>query len=236
MSIELANDTTARGAASPGRLLSRKAANLRARLARGLVADSVQIGFRRQAIRPQEVPAAPFPISVRAMTDEDVAALLPADTSGMSREDEAEIAMRRELVRHLPGCGHVVVDDTTGKVCLLQWFAGHAHNDGIARLEGLPPLEPHQVLAEGLFVPRDYRGQRIATAAAMLLLAQATRPDVDEIVTFIGETNTPSVRAALRAGFSPYMMHVRRHYLFGLFERDRFSALPADHPLLAAKS
>ncbi len=210
--------------------LSRRARNIRRRLASGLVADSVQVGLKRAAIRHHELPPSPFPLTVRLMTDADRGLLLPRDTRNLDEAEHGEIASRRKLAALFPESGYAVIDETSGRPCYAMWLIGAAQNDRIAQLEGLPLLEAHQVLAEGAYVPPSYRGQRVMTAAAMRALAHAENLGASEIVTFIGETNIPSIKGAVRGGFAPYMLHVRRHLAFGIYYFDRFRPIDGSHP------
>lgn len=234
MSIELAGGGAANAYSLRERAL-RRLGNIRERLAKGLVSDSVHIGLRRPVLRADEIPPSPIPLSVRRITADDVAELLPPCPRGVSRVEQADIAMRRMLFALLPESGFAVIDETSGRPCFLQWLIGPDQNDKIARLEGLPPLEPHQLMAEGAYVPPAYRGQKLGVAAVVRAFVHAGDLGAREIVTFVGEANVPSVKGAARIGFKPYMLHVRRHLLFGLFAYDRFLPMTPDHPRFAGK-
>ena len=213
----------------------RRMRNIRRRLASGLVADSVQIGLKRPAIRHNELPPPPFPLTVRIMTAADREAALPRDTRPFDEAERGEIITRQRLAETFPESAYAVIDETTGAPCYVMWLIGAAQNDRVGLLEGVPQLEPHQVLAEGAYVPPAYRGQRVMTAAAMLALAHAANLGATEVVAFVGETNTPSLKGALRAGMTPYLLHVRRHLLFGVYFFDRFRPIDRHDPRFAGK-
>jgi RimJ/RimL family protein N-acetyltransferase len=214
----------------------RRLSNLRERLAKGLLSDSVQIGLKRPAPGADEPPPTKLPLSLRALTRADLDEVLPADVSGLSRTEAADIQMRRELADLIPECGIAVVDDRNGHVCFIQWVIGPDRNDAIARMEGLPRLAEGEWMLEGAYVPPASRGRTASLAAAGVALAHAGKLGAKQVITFVGETNTVSMRGVTRLGFRPYMLHVRRHVAFGLFEFDRFRPISPDDPRFAAKS
>lgn len=219
---------------SIGNWVSRRMANMRERLAKGMVADSVQVGLRRPAMGADE-PTTKLPLTIRRMTGDDVEEFFPAHTRGISRPDEQDIAMRRQLAELVPECGIAVVDERNGRVCFLQWLIGADRNDAIARLEGLPSLADGEVMLEGAYVPPAHRGRTASLAAAGVALAEASKRGARQVITFVGEANTVSMRGVTRLGFRPYMLHVRRHLLFGLFQYDRFRQVSPDDPRFGGK-
>lgn len=217
-----------------GNRVSRRVANLRERLAKGLIADSVQVGLRRPAMSADE-PTTKLPLTIRSMTRDDVEEFFPADMRGMSRAEEHDIAMRRQLADLVPECGIAVVDERNGRVCFLQWLIGADRNDAVAKLEGLPPLAKGEVMLEGAYVPPAHRGRTASLAAAGVALAEASKRGARQVITFVGETNTVSMRGVTRLGFRPYMLHVRRHLLFGLVQYDRFRPVSPGDPRFQRK-
>lgn len=215
--------------------VARRAANLRGRLAMGLVADSVQLGMRRPAVAADAPPPTKLPLTVRAITEDDIAELLPADTRGLSRLEESDIQMRRQLHQLVPECGIAVVDERDGRVCFLQWLIGADRNDAIARLEGLPQLAQGELMLEGAYVPPAHRGRTASLAAAGVALAHASKLGATDILTFVGEAHSVSLRGVTRLGFRPYMLHVRRHLFFGLIKYDRFRPVSPDDPRFGGK-
>lgn len=230
-------DFTSNGArtASIRERLARRAANLRERLAKGLVFDAVQVGLRKPVNRDEETRRSKLPLSVRPMTPADVAEMLPADTRGLDRVEQRDIAMRRHLAAIAPECGYAVVDDRTGRVCYLQWFIGSDRNDAIARLEGLPQLAEGELMIEGAYVAPAYRGRTVSFAAAMAAMAHAETLGRHTLITFVGEEHSVSMRGVHRMGFRPYMLHIRRHWLFGLIKSDRFRPVSPDDPRFEGK-
>jgi RimJ/RimL family protein N-acetyltransferase len=207
--------------------LSRRIVRLRERLGKGMVFDSVQVGMRKP-VSGEAARRSKLPMTVRPMTAEDVAELLPADTTGLDRQEERDIQMRRQLAELVPECGYAVVDDRSGRVCYLQWFIGSDRNDALAKVEGLPQLAEGEMMIEGAYVPPAYRGRTASFAAATVAIAHAESLGPKALITFVGEEHSVSMRGVHRLGFRPYMLHVRRHLLFGLIEFDRFVDVPPE--------
>lgn len=235
MSVDFAGDRADTFISATGRRIARRLANLRERLAKGFVFDAVQIGLRKPVTPDADLRKTKLPLSVRRITAEDVAELLPADASGLDRLEQSDIAMRRHLAEIAPECGYAVVDDRSSRVCYLQWFIGADRNDAIGQLEGLLPLAEGEMMIEGAYVPPAYRGRTISFAAAGAAIAYAESLGPKALITYVGEEHSVSMRGVYRLGFRPYMLHVRRHWLFGLIQYDRFRPVSPDDPRFSGK-
>lgn len=207
------------------------ARDLRARIARrlalGLHSRSVHLGLNFQ-LDPATLAFRQPGLALRRLTPAYRDRILPEDTSHLSAADQMEVEQRREYCERLPDRGYVVVDEATGEPCYLMWVLTHLDNELLKNVEATPPLQPHQALMEGAYVPPHYRGRRIMAPAGTMIMAKALELGATEALSFIGEINTPSLRGAYRVGFRPYRRHVRHHLLFGLLKFDRYEALSSE--------
>jgi hypothetical protein len=203
---------------------SRLLAGLRNRLTLGLVTRAVHIGLRRAIGRGLPIPATQVPLLVRPLAPADLDVLLPVETAGLSRVEKGDVKMRRHLAAHASESCFVAVDKRSGEPCFMAWLIG-AGSDVLRLLEGVPPLEPHQAIVEYAYVPPRHRGLGLMAPCGLMVAEQALAIGATETIAFIGEINIPSLRGARRAGFTPYMRHVRTHLLFGMFQFDRFIPL-----------
>jgi hypothetical protein len=235
MSVEYANGSVDGVMQGASRYLARRLGNLRERLSKGLVFDAVQVGLRMPVTPETFARKSKLPLTVRPITAEDLDELLPNDAEGLDRVGQYDIAMRRQLAELVPECGYAVVDERSGRVCYLQWLIGADRNDAIAQLEGLPQLEEGEIMVEGAYAPPTQRGRMITFASAEVVMAYAASRGAKALITFVGEAHSVSMRGAYRLGFRPYMLHVRRHWLFGIFQRDTFSPVSPDDPRFIGK-
>lgn len=216
-------DTTV-GAGSPARSGSQLRARLRNRLELGLVTRAVHIGLRREIGRGLPIPETQVPLVVRRLEPADVDVLLSVDTSGLPRVEREDVAFRRHLAANAPESCFVAVDTRSGEPCFMAWLVGPG-SDVIRFVEGVPPLQPHQAIVEYAYVPPRHRGLGLMAPCGLMVAEQALAIGATETIAFIGEINIRSLKGARRAGFTPYMRHVRTHLLFGLFQYDRFIPL-----------
>lgn len=208
--------------AEAGALAGRLRRRFRQRLALGWYTKAVNIGLRR-AITAEDAAFVPPPnLTLVPMSPELRDRIFPADMALVPEGERADIADRRRLHDLLPDNGHVVLDDATGDPCYAMWILTYADRRIVERLEGFPPIEPHQAYMEGAYVPPAMRGRKLMTPAGLLAMAKAAEGGATEGICFIGEINTPSLKGALRAGFKPFLRHHRHHFLFGLLSFERF--------------
>lgn len=201
------------------------------RLKLGLAKRTVRYGLRRDLTVPIERPSAKIPISVREVRQEDLAVLLPEDTSTYSEQDRLEIVWRKRFAADVgsKGC-YVAIDERDGSPCYMQWLLAPSQNEVIRRLGGFPQLQKGEALLENAYTPPTHRGLGIMSAAMALIAERGEDVNARYVITFVGEDNIASLKGCRRAGFAPDMLHIRQDYLFGIVRRHRFEPLPADDP------
>ena len=81
------------------------------------------------------------------------------------------------------------------------------------------------------FTPARYRGMGIMSAAMARIAERASELGARYVITFVQDSNIPSLKGCQRSGFAPHLLHQYVRYGFGFARRDTFTELPADHPL-----
>lgn len=229
MSIE-AESPRAFAGSEAGRRIAAFLKRVEGRLKLGLAKRTVRYGLRRDLTVPIERPSAKIPISVREMRQEDLAILLPSDTSAFSEQDRLEVVWRKRFAEDVGSNGYVAIDERDGSPCYMQWLLAPSQNEIIGRLGGFPLLEKGEALLENAYTPPTHRGLGIMSAAMALIAERGGDVDARYVITLVGEDNIASLKGCRRAGFAPYMLHIRHDYLFGIIRRHRFEPLPAEDP------
>jgi len=195
---------------------------------------ALSVGLRRDLGQAFVAPAAAFPLTIGPLVAGDVAGLLATDGGALTAEERWERATRRRLLDAGFGTCYVAVTGR-GEACHMLWLFGAADNDRLARYFGgaLPRLAPDQVLFEGLFTPRRFRGLGImpAVVARIAELAAAER-GARWALAFVRADNEASLRGCARAGFRPDTL--RRETWRLLRRRTSFSPMATDDTLAAA--
>ena len=199
------------------------------RLRLGLRFQKTRFGLRRDLAQPFPAPSAKIPISVRPLVEADLPALLAVDAA-TPPEDRFQIASRRVMADRRMAGGFVAVDERDGTPCYVQWLFGAADNDFVRRLRGFPQLAADEALLEGAYTPASHRGLGIMPAAMALIAEKAEAFGARYVITFVDDTNIPSLKGCQRSGFSPDLLHRLVGLGFGFFRRDSFTKLAEDDP------
>ena len=92
-----------------------------------------------------------------------------------------------------------------GEVCYTEGLADHRDNDLIAKWFPRCPLpQPGELLIEGSYVPPQHRNKGVFTGALLRLANRAADLGYRRIVCHIPGDNHASIKAHLKAGFTPY--------------------------------
>lgn len=230
MSIE-ADSPRGFASSETGRRIATFFRRVEGRLKLGLAKRTVRYGLRRDLTVPIERPSAKIAISVREMRQEDLDILLPSDTSAFSEQDRLEIVWRKRFAEDVGSNGcYVAIDGRDGSPCYMQWLLAPSQNEIIGRLGGFPLLEKGEALLENAYTPPTHRGLGIMSAAMALIAERGEDVNARYVITFVGDDNIASLKGCRRAGFAPYMLHIRQDYLFGIIRRNRFEPLPENDP------
>ena len=175
---------------------------LRRALGRRLRSETLAIGLHRDLDCPFVHPTAKIPLVIRPLRSDDDLSILNIDQPGLTSDVLFErLSHRRLISARLPTCWVAIAPDD--KVCYMQWLVAPSDNDRIrAQWDDLfPQLGPDEALLEGAFTGEAYRGQGIM-AHAMSRIAVAARDfGARWVHTFVGVTNTPSLKGCKKAGF-----------------------------------
>ena len=158
--------------------------------------------------------AALFPLTLREARKEDLDRLLTVDVPGLEPDDREERLVRQHM-RTLGFKHCLVAVNEEDEPCFLQWLIMPSENSILARAYGglFPPLEPHQALVEGAYIPPAFRGKKVMPAAKRLICEQAAAFGATEVLTWVRSNNIASLKGCQRAGFRPIMTRVSSHRL-----------------------
>jgi RimJ/RimL family protein N-acetyltransferase len=208
-------------------------AELRAKVARrialGPYAEQVSIGLRRDLSVAVEPPAVRIPISLRDFREDDLAALFPAGGDAAARSERTDVEWRLRASAHgiLPSRCYVVVDDRSGRPRHIQWLTGPGYGHAIRRAGALPVLADDEAMLENAFTPVEYRGLGLMAAAVHLIAERARVLGKRHLLAFVDAGNVASLKAAGRAGLTPWSTRTRRQFGFGFIRTVRFDLVAA---------
>jgi GNAT superfamily N-acetyltransferase len=169
-------------------------------------------------------PPARIPVDVSPLRPDDDLSFLTAGSGGAVDADAYwHLTELRLLNARLPTCW--VARTADGQVCYMEWLVGAADTDGVRALYGplFPRLAQDQALLEGAFIPAPFRGRGIMAHAMARIAERAQDLGARWVLTFVEETNVPSLKGCRRAGFAPYTRRRESLRLFG--RRVSFTAL-----------
>lgn len=160
-------------------------------------------------------PPAKIPIRVRPLEKFDIPKVVQERPIRLSA-----------LEAGLSTCYLAVTDD--GDICYMQWLIDSSQNDLIeSRFAGLcPRLNEDEMLLEWAYTFKKYRGLGIMAPAMSAISEEGARKGARWLLTFVEQSNIPSLRGCRGAGYRPYKIREDRWRLYRCIER--FSTLPAD--------
>jgi RimJ/RimL family protein N-acetyltransferase len=181
--------------------------------------------IRKDVTRPFEIPESRIPFTIREMQSDDVDPLLSIRTHGLIGEDAYERVRRMLMLKAgIRTCYVGITDD--GKPCHLHWLIGESENEKLQEFYGIgfPLLEKGEMLLEHGYTPVEYRGKGIMATAMARLARIASDKGAAHVYGFIRESNTPSLKAARKAGYSLFLERTEKWSLGRL--KMKYSTLP----------
>ncbi len=202
---------------------------------REIASVETSYGFRRDLHRPFKARPASIPIELRLFEKRDIELLALGRAPRDSRKALLDRLTRTKTIEAgIPSLIYVAAA-ADGSPCFLQCVILPARNGRLnAYYKGyFPPLAQDEVLLEGAFIPEQYRGKGIM-ACAMSQVAQKSRAlGARWATTYVEQSNLPSIRGCLRAGFHPYVRkkatwrRLRQEVSFARLNADEIAALEA---------
>jgi hypothetical protein len=173
--------------------------------------ELIALGLRRDLDVPFPAPAAKIDLTVRPMVDRDREILFDLDTPGISGEERELRKSRSELAAEGVGTPYVAVT-ADGEPCYVQWLLRPDENEQLREYfnDIFPRLRPDEALLEGAFTPEAQRGKGIMPCAMAQIAEHGREAGARWVLTFVTETNIPSLKGCQRAGFSPYVRRTER--------------------------
>lgn len=187
------------------------------------------LGLRRDARIPFPAPHAAIPITVRPLGPGDDLSMLDVDAPGISGDVAyTRLGVARLLQSGISTCFVAIGPD--GKPYHLQWLITAKDNPKLRAEFGdlFPALEPDQAMIEGAYTPERFQRLGVMAEATARIAAQAPAFGARWVIGFTVEENHPSLKAAQRAGFTPYLRRVEAWRLFR--RRITFTPLPEGTP------
>lgn len=173
--------------------------------------ELIALGLRRDLEIPFSAPAAKIDLTVRPMVDDDIRILFDLTSPGLSEEERELRKSRGELAAEGVGTPYVAVN-ADGEPCYVQWLLRPDENERLRDyFNGVfPRLRSDEALLEGAFTPEAHRGKGIMPCAMARIAEHGRDIGARWIVTFVTETNIPSLKGCDRAGFAPYVRRTER--------------------------
>ena len=173
--------------------------------------ELIALGLRRDLEIAFPAPAAKIDLTVRPMTERDALILFDQSDPALSADERELRKSRQELMAEGVGSPFVAVtvDD---QPCYVQWLLTPAENERLRDYfnDVFPRLGPDEALLEGAFTPEAFRGKGIMPCAMAQIAEQARSGGARWVVTFVTETDIPSLKGCERAGFEPYVRRTER--------------------------
>ena len=126
----------------------------------------------------------------------------------------------------LSTCYLAVTDDDD--ICYMQWLIDSSQNNLIeTRFTGLcQRLDDDEMLLEWAYTFKKYRGLGIMAPAMAAISDEGARKGARWLMTFVEQSNLPSLRGCRSAGYRPYKIRQDRWRLYRC--KETFAALSAD--------
>ena len=187
--------------------------------------DIVYYILRRDLTLPFHPPKTNISLTLRPIQGEDIPKLLSLEAPGLSNSEILErINLLRILKSDIHSCYVVVTDD--GIPCSMAWLILPAENDKIKQFfKGkILPLTAGEVLFEGVFTLEQYRKSGIQHWRRWQFFEKGAQLGAKWAVTYIRNSNIPSLKSVKRDGYEPYMMRNEKWRFF--YRTFTFTKLP----------
>jgi hypothetical protein len=225
---------------SAGGGLTALRAKIAERVALGPYSKRVSIGLRRDLSVAVDPPSAKIPVRLRDFRPDDLRELFPAGGDAAAQGERADVEWRLRAVAYgtLPSHCYVLVDESSGRPCHIQWLTEPGYGDAIRRSCALPTLADGEAMLENAFTPAGFHGLGVMTAAVHLIAAHAGASGKRQLLAFVDADNFASLKAVERAGFTRWSVRTRQQFGFGIVRTVRFepistaagaAALPLPH-------
>jgi GNAT superfamily N-acetyltransferase len=160
--------------------------------------------LRRDLSLPFIPPRPPkIPIRIRRLEKADIPRII-----------QERPIRRPALQAGLATCYLAVTDHDD--ICYMQWLIDSSQDELIEReFAGLcPRLGPDEMLLEWAYTFKTYRGLGIMAPAMAAISEEGARKGARWLMTFVEESNIPSLRGCRSAGYRPYKIREDRWWLY----------------------
>ena len=173
--------------------------------------ELVSLGLRRDLTIPFTPSPAKIPITVRAMQPADIPVIFDETDLAADDDERALRKSRRELAEQGKGTAYVAVTEN-GMPCYAQWLITPTANERLRPFfHGVfPILAADEALLEAAYTPVQYRGLGIMPCAMAQIAERGLNSGARWVITFVTESNLPSIKGCVGAGFAPYVRRIER--------------------------
>jgi len=200
-----------------------------AEIRKRLYSDIVYYILRRDLTLPFPQPKTNISLTLRPIQGEDVPKLLSLEAPDLNNAEILErINLLRILKSDIHSCYVVATDD--GIPCSMAWLILPAENNKIRHFfKGkILPLTPGEVLFEGVFTLEKYRKFGIQHWRRWQFFEKGVQLGAKWAVTYIHNSNIPSLKSVKRDGYEPYMVRKEKWRFF--WRTFTFTKLPPQTP------
>ncbi len=171
--------------------------------------------LHREISLPYKPLEADIRVRLRTLQSEDIPKLLNIGDGGLSSEDVLErIRLLQLLNSGIKEC--YVAETEDGFPCLISWLINSSQNEKIEVFYGggVLPLEPNEVLVEGVFTHEKYRRLGIQKWRRIKLWEKSLAMGANRAISYVRHDNIPSLKSDLSAGFKLFMIRRDRWHFF----------------------
>jgi GNAT superfamily N-acetyltransferase len=169
-----------------------------------LHSERVSYGVTRDATTPWKLPDTPLTLSLRPISIGDVSDLFTTSTQSSAEMIIERLKRYRLLKAEIQTC--YVATDENNRPCHVHWLIHASQNKKLLDYfhGGFPILKNNEMLLEGGFTVEAYRGKKVMAWAMARLAEKAFEQGATTVIGFIRANNIASLRASIKAGFTPY--------------------------------
>ena len=176
-------------------------------LRRRLYSNTQYYIFRRDVTLPISAHKAKIPVTLRRLHNNDIPKLLNLDEPHLTSNEVLERVRRLRLVKSgIEKCYVVVTPNDTP--IGIGWLIDASQNKKIQTFfsGGILPLNDDEILSEGGYTVKSYRGQGIQRWRICEFLRKAMQSEARWVIGYFNFTNFATINTLKKNGFEPYMI------------------------------
>jgi hypothetical protein len=163
--------------------------------------------FRRDVTLPIAEHKAKTPVTLRQLRNNDIQKLLDLDEPRLSSNEVLERVRRLRMLKSDFNKCYVVVTPNDTPIGM-GWLIDASQNKKIQAFfnGGILPLASDEILSEGGYTVKSYRGQGIQRWRICEFLRKAMQSEARWVIGYFNITNNATLNTLKKNGFEPYMV------------------------------